>query len=685
MQKLLDTNRLIYNPGKPYPLGATNNNGTINFAFFCKNASLVQLCIFQQNSNIASLEIDLAPRHNKTGNIWHISISNLIHKFHYGFRIRKTAHNPASDFNQIFMDPYAKAINSNIIWGEKSPSLYSKKDNTSLFGTTSVFASNNFDWEQDKHPNIPMKDLIIYEMHVRGFTQHESSMVKHKGKYLGLIEKIPYLKKLGINAIELLPIFEFNENSYQRSDPITKKRLYNYWGYSPVSFFAPMNRYATKKSFGTAITEFKEMVKQLHKNNIEIILDVVFNHTGESIKDKSYLSFTGQSYETYYITDQGSHTNYTGCGNTLNCNHPVVISLLIDSLRYWVSEMHVDGFRFDLASILVRGNDGSPLINPPIVEAMSKDPLLANTKLIIEPWDAAGLYHLGSFPHGYRFSEWNGKYRDAIRSFIKGSNERSNFATRICGSQDLYNSKAPTNSINFIISHDGFTLADLVSYNNKHNLSNAEDNNDGTNDNISWNCGIEGITTQNAILNLREKQMRNFIFALMISQGVPMIHMGDEYGHTKNGNNNTWCHDDEKNWFLWNNLEKNKNLFNFFKKVINFRKRHIILRLDRFMSDKDIIWYDSQNQSPIDWKLESGFLAFTLKDPKNLYDLFIAFNASIKPIKISLPINNDKKPWKRIMDTKLSPPHEFVYEQNAIPLQKATYHMDSFSSLLLKK
>ena len=479
-----------------------------------------------------------------------------------------------------------------------------------------------------------------------------------------------------------MPLFEFNENECLLRNPETDGQLLNYWGYSTCNFFSPMNRYGTGNR--SVLTEFKMLVKELHANGIEVILDVVYNHTNEGNQSGPIVSFKGLENAVYYmLAPNGEYYNFTGCGNTFNCNHPVVRELIRDSLRYWVTEMHVDGFRFDLASILVRSHDGIPLSNPPLIEAITHDPILANTKLIAEAWDAGGLYQVGTFPAMGKWAEWNGKYRDEVRSFIKGSEGAAGkFATRLGGSEDLYGKgRLPIHSINFITAHDGFTLADLVSYNEKHNLANGEENRDGDNNNLSWNCGVEGATEDPAILTLRERQRKNFLVALMVSQGVPMILMGDEYGHTKNGNNNTWAHDSRINWFQWDTLEASQPFFRFFQKIIAFRKAHSVLIRSRFLGPQEITWHGLEPEKA-DWGGSSSFLACSLTDTLKNYTLYIAFNAFHQEMAPRLP--QRRKPWRRYVYTALLSPQDVVEEEGAEEVKEETFTLAPYSALILK-
>ncbi len=701
MAKISNTPTFVTKPGYPEPYGTSLRAGGVNFVLFTKNGTSVTLCLWAPDNSDKLFEIPLDPKKNKTGNIWHIHVEGVATGWRYGYRINGP-YNPQTgmffDSTVILLDPYAKAIDSSHAWGEPHL-LQGKKDSTdTTYRARGILLAqgeekgdttrkHSFDWQETARPEIRMENLVIYEMHVRGLTKHPSSKVTHPGTFLGLIEKIPYLKDLGVNAIELLPVHEFNECEFLRCHPVTKKTLYNYWGYSTVNFFAPMNRYSTGTSHTSAIDEFKIMVRELHKAGIEVILDVVFNHTAEGNENGPSLSFRGLENVVYYmLAPDGQYLNFSGCGNTLNCNHPVVRMLILNCLRYWVTEMHVDGFRFDLASILGRATDGTPLPTPPLIEMITLDPLFANTKLIAEAWDAGGLYQVGSFPSWGIWAEWNGKYRDNVRRFIKGTpGEAGHFATRLCGSEDLYgNNRSPWHSVNFVTCHDGFTLADTVAYNEKHNESNGENNQDGLNQNDTWNCGAEGKTKDPKILALRQRQMRNFHLALMVSQGIPMLHMGDEYAHTKYGNNNSYCHDSELNWFLWDRLaDAEKGFFRFYKLMIAFRIKHIILRRSEFLQDADICWHGILPGKP-DWSQESKFVAYTLKDHESGYDLYIAFNADHEVAAVSLPELASGLCWHRIVNTALLAPEDIVEEADAKPVANNAYRIAPYSAVLLK-
>jgi isoamylase len=646
--------------GSPTPLGASEQGSLINFAIFSAHAESVVLTLYNLDHQTSFMELPFHPKLNKTGDVWHMGVKGLPPTFDYGFKINSK--------NKV-SDPYSKKLNVTDSWGDN---FYNTHPVLSRFAKPAAF-----DWQSQLSPQIPFQDLILYEMHVRGFTQDSSSRTQHPGTFLGVIEKIPYLKELGVNAVELLPIFEFNEGENILKNPKTKKKLCNYWGYSTVNFFCPMRRYGN-------INDFKTMVRELHRNKIEVVLDVVYNHTAEGSEKGKTWNFRGIDPKVYYILgSHGEYLNFTGCGNTLNCNHPAVMELILDSLRYWVEEMHVDGFRFDLASILTRSGDGTPLPNPPVIEAISKDPVLSQTKLIAEAWDAAGLYQVGSFPSYGRWAEWNGKFRDVVRRFIKGTDEQAgSFAGVLSGSEDLYGpDRKPYHSINFVTAHDGFSLKDLVSYNTKHNEQNGENNRDGSNDNESWNCGQEGPSANAKIISLRKRQMRNFHAALMMAVGTPMILMGDEYGHTRGGNNNTWSHDTPLNWFLWEEITKDKNFFRFYKAMIAFRKSHPLLCRAEFLQKRDVEWHGYSPSQP-DWSPKSRFVAYTLQDPLERPQLYIAFNAAPFRPSVELPPAAQGQAWFRVVDTALAPPFDFLEDPEKFPAISGSYKMEAYSALI---
>lgn len=665
--------------GSSSPLGVSQQNTGLNFALFSRHAEKVTLLLFKQNETIAFLEISFDPTLHRTGWIWHILLKNLPNQpLEYAYRIDGSNDDLKNRFNPhvLLSDPYAKALSTLCQWDAP------RDIQVPRFPRAKLILDAPFDWEGVQAPHIPSEELILYEMHVRAFTQHASSKVKHPGTYSGLIEKIPHLKQLGINAVELMPVFEFNECENLHQNPQTHQPLKNFWGYSTINFFSPMNRYATSDHWTASLDEFRTMVKELHRNGILIILDVVYNHTAEGPVEGPYFSFRGIDNQVYYMIDDADHYfNFSGTGNTFNANHPIVSRLILDSLRYWVQEMHVDGFRFDLASCLTRDETGKPLSIPPLIHLITHDPILTNTLLIAEAWDAGGLFQVGSFPGEGKWLEWNGKYRDDVRRFIKGTNgQAGEYATAMCGSQNLYGSSVnPYHSINFITAHDGFTLKDLVSYNQKHNQENGEHNRDGNDCNDSWNCGIEGQTNDANIMRLRAQQMRNLHLSLMLSIGTPMLLMGDEYGHTRHGNNNAYCQDNELNWFLWDELEKNRNFARFHRLVIQFRKTHKAFQKKKFLTKSDIDWHSRYPLQP-DWSQESRFVAYTLKDINPIY---VAFNAHFQPARIELPSCSQGKRWFRIIDTSLNSPQDFNEDPQSAPLQMS-YTLPAYSSLVAK-
>ena len=648
------------------PLGATLIRGGINFAIFSRHATSVLLLVFVPDGKNPLFEIDLDPRFNRTGDIWHIFVDNLGPEIHYAYRMdRGSAVNARFhrfDPAQILIDPYAKVVTGHAGWAAGSfPGESARRG---------AMVKDAFDWQDDQPLNVPLSESIVYEMHVRGFTRHASSGVSKPGTFAGLIEKIPYLADLGITAVELLPVHEFEEVDSNRTNPLTGERLLNYWGYQPIAFFAPNSAYSSNHEDGGQVREFKELVRALHAMGLEVILDVVFNHTAEGDERGPTISFRGIDNTVYYILDPSTaaYLNYSGCGNTLNCNHPVVRELIVDCLRYWVMEMHVDGFRFDLASILGRGRDGSVLENPPLLESLAHDPVLANTKLIAEAWDAAGLYQVGTFPAWSRWAEWNGKFRVDVRHFLAGEPGMvSALATRLVGSPDLFHtsSREPYHSINFVTCHDGFTLMDLVSYDHKRNEMNGERNADGMEQNLSWNCGFEGPTEIPAIQSLRKRQIRNFATILLLADGVPMILSGDEMGRTQKGNNNAYCQDNEIGWIDWTLLSRNADLFRFFKSLIQFRRHHPLLRATSFVSlyekgSRLTAWHGVRLGHP-DWSPESRSLALHLSglsETGGEEHIFFIANAHWDTHVFELPDSGIE--WLRFIDTSQESPYDIT-------------------------
>ncbi|MCC7447558.1 MAG: glycogen debranching protein GlgX [Anaerolineae bacterium] len=604
-------------PGNPLPFGISFVPGGINFSIYSYHATACTLVLFEKGKAEPMVEIPI-PNEFRIGSVFPIIVLDLDpNAIEYGFRMEgpedpRNGHyfNPKA----ILLDPYAKAVGGREVWG-----VHPNFDDPHQHRGRIVV--NNFDWGLDRPLNTPIEDLVIYEMHVRGFTKHPSSGVKNPGTYDAIREKIPYLNELGVNCVELMPIFEFDEFENSRKNPDTGEMLLNYWGYGPVAFFAPKAGYAASGAHGGEINELKQLIKDLHTAGIEVILDVVFNHTAEGNEKGPTISFKGIDSSTYYIlTPDGYFYNFSGTGNTFNCNHPSVRGFIIDCLRYWVAEYHVDGFRFDLASIMTRDVDGRPLPDPPLLREMAFDPVLGRTKLIAEPWDAEGLYHLGSFPAYNRWAEWNGRYRDNVRRFLKGDPGLADeVASAVSGSSDLYPGRGPIATINFITAHDGFTMMDLVSYNEKCNQANCEPGDNGSNDNNSWNSGAEGPTDDPAINALRHRRIKNAIAILMVSQGVPMLLMGDEVGRSQLGNNNSYCQDNEISWLDWNLIHANGDLFHFFKCCVAFRRAHPVLRNGYFLRGEDynnlgypdISWHGLKVGKP-DWSDKSRVLAFML-------------------------------------------------------------------------
>jgi isoamylase len=641
--------------GRSLPFGASIVAGGVNFSIFSAAATACTLVLFAKGAEQPTAEIPF-PSEFRIGNTWSMIVFGLdVESTEYGYRV-DGPWDPAAghrfDKTRILLDPYARAIGGRDVWGV----LPNWADQYHHRGRLVL---DDFDWESDRPLEIPMSDLVVYEAHARGFTRSPTSQVRFPGTFGGIREKIPYLKALGVNCLELLPIYAFDEFENSRVLPETGERLYNYWGYSTVGFFAPKAGYAATGKFGMEVDELKGLIKQLHKAGIEVMLDVVFNHTAEGNEMGPYISFRGLDNRTYYmLTPDGDYYNFSGTGNTLNCNHPVVRNMVLDCLRYWASEYHVDGFRFDLAAILGRDPSGAPLSNPPLLESLAADPVLAKCKLVAEAWDAGGLYQVGSFPAYGRWAEWNGRYRDTMRRFLKGDPGLvGDVATRLMGSPDLYGGRGTAASINFVTCHDGFTLYDLVSYNDKHNESNGENNRDGANDNHSWNWGAEGSTDDPQINALRRRQIKNAVTLLMLSQGVPMLLMGDEVGRTQQGNNNTYCHDSELNWMDWSALDRSADLLRYFQKIIRFRHAHPVLRSRGHLTGHsyatglaDVTWHGTRAWSA-DWGSGSRVIAFMLNGSAALDgtvrddDIYVAINMHWDTLEFQPPAAPDGRQW----------------------------------------
>jgi isoamylase len=649
-------------PGTSAPLGATVVAGGVNFSVFSKHATQVDLLLFEDRAASSPARvIPLDAATHRTYHYWHAFVPGLRAGQVYAYR----AHGPFEptrglrfDAQKVLLDPYGCAV--------AVPASYDRKaaarpgDNAATAMKSVVADPDRYDWEGDAPLRRPFGETVIYEMHVRGFTRHPSADVTpaKRGTYAGLVEKIPYLRDLGITAVELLPVFQF--------DPTDAPNGVNYWGYQPVSFFAPHHAYAPGADPLAVLDEFRDMVKALHRAGIEVILDVVFNHTTEGGESGPTLCYKGFANDLYYILedDTSRYADFTGCGNTLNANRPVVRRLIRDSLRYWVNVMHVDGFRFDLASILTRDEKGVPVPNPPILSDIESDPYLAGTKLIAEAWDAAGLYQVGNFP-GDAWQEWNGRFRDDIRSFLKGDDGTvSKLASRLLGSPDIFGheEREAEQSINFVACHDGFTLNDVVSYDRKHNEANGENNRDGADDNRSWNCGVEGPTDDPAIESLRNRQVKNFFALTLLSAGTPMLLMGDEVRRTQRGNNNAYCHDNESNWFDWSLLERHADVHRFVRMLTSVRQRRDVLAetttptLSDLLRRVKIEWHGVRPGAP-DWGEQSHSLAVALRSLHDRRVLYGIFNAYREPLTFELPPAPGGA-WRRCIDTARPSPDD---------------------------
>ena len=669
--------------GVPLPLGTSLRADGVRFSVFSRHATRLHLLLFDEpRSARPTHEIPLDPELHRVGDVWTVVVHGLGAGQLYGYRA-EGPHDPERghyfDPDLLLVDPYARAVTDGSAWalpgllpGTRPPGQLTVDERDALWAAMpkAVVVDSTFDWGGDRPLRTPLCDTVIYELHVRGYTAHGASGAKQPGTYRGLVEKIPYLRSLGVTAVELLPVQEFDERENTRVHPRTGQRLVNYWGYSPFAFFAPEVRYSERGERGGQVDAFKGLVKALHAAGIEVILDVVFNHTAEGNERGPTISLRGFDNRIYYmLADGGSRfRNLTGCGNTVNCNHPVVRSLIRDSLHHWVTEMHVDGFRFDLASVLGRDVDGKLLDNPPLIELITEDPVLRDTKLIAEAWDAAGAYQVGSFP-GTRWSEWNGRYRDDVRRFWRGDEGLAGaFATRISGSSDLYQvaGRSPCHSINFVTSHDGFTLADLVAYSRKHNEDNGEDNADGCDHEFSDNGGAEGPTEDGAIREIRRRQVRNMLATVLLSQGVPMLLAGDEMGRSQGGNNNAYCHDDETSWIDWSLATTNAGLVRFCQELIALRRRHANLRRGTFLRGEveapdapEVWWFGPDGGAPA-WHGEAGRTVGCLlagADGSEPPLLWIA-HAGSEELEFRLPAVPGGGAWARLVDTSLGSPED---------------------------
>jgi glycogen operon protein len=667
--------------GRSAPLGATVDDGGVNFSLYSRDATGIELLLFDREDDPRPARvISLDPSNNRTYHYWHVSVPDVKQGQMYGYRVYgpfDPSQGLRFDPTKVLLDPYGREV--------AVPRTYSREsaqeqgDDAATAMKSVVVDPCLYDWEGDAPLARPSSQTIIYEMHVKGFTRHPNSGVSEetRGTFRGLVEKISYLRDLGISAVELLPVFQFDPQDCPPD-------LVNYWGYAPVSFFSPHQAYSSRQGPLGSVNEFRDMVKALHRAGIEVILDVVFNHTAEGHHIGPTVCFRGIDNRTYYLLDQdrSRYANYSGTGNTLNANHPVVRRLIVDSLRYWVEEMHVDGFRFDLASILARDSNGDVMSNPPVLWDIESDPALAGTKMIAEAWDAAGLYQVGEFV-GDSWKEWNGRFRDDVRAFLRAENgSLRRFADRFLGSHEVYRHKEreAEQSVNFVSCHDGFTLNDLVSYNRKHNEANAEGNRDGGDDNGSWNCGTEGVTTDPEIERLRTRQVKNFLTATLLSLGVPMFLMGDEVRRTQLGNNNAYCQDNESNWFDWSLLAKHADVHRFVKLLIARRllrdpdPERQRMTLIQFIREGINGWHGVKLNQP-DWSDHSHSVALSSELPREGLLVHFIFNAYWEPLDFTLPrIGTEKgRSWRRWIDTFREAPDDIVAWQDAPPISECTY------------
>jgi glycogen operon protein len=689
--------------GNPLPIGgAHEQGGGVNFVLFSRHATGVRLEFYQNpDDSFPSRIIDFDPVRHRTGDVWHVWVRGIPAGQLYGYRVEGPyLPEEGHRFNpqKLLLDPYARAIAGVENWdfpaarGYDSSSRlndlsFSAVDNA---GTTPkcIFTDDHFDWELDSPPKHSASDTVIYEIHVRGFTIHPSAGVAHPGTFAGLTEKIPYLQDLGVTAVELMPVLEFNENESSRLNPITSEKLKNYWGYNPAAFFAAKQSYCTGGPPGRQIREFREMVKAFHRAGIEVILDIVLNHTAEGDELGPTISLRGIENSIFYMLQENGrrfYKNFSGVGNTLNANHPVVREFVRNVLRYWVMHMHVDGFRFDLASVLGRDEHGNILQNAPLLEGIAEDPILRDAKIIAEAWDAGGAYQVGCFSTT-RWTEWNGRFRDDVRRFWAGDGGMmGSFASRICGSSDLYqgSGKGPSSSLNFVTCHDGFTLNDLVSYKQKHNDQNGENNRDGIDANYSDNCGVEGPSQDPGVEGMRNRMIKNFLLTLFISRGVPMLLGGDEFRRSQCGNNNAYCQDNEVSWLDWRLLEEHKEIQRFTRGMIAFRRAHPVLRREDFYTDADIKWFAPSGATP-DWADQRQKSFSCLIPGQTEPDLFILFNADTRSVDFSIPALPAGKIWRLAADTSRTAPDDLFDPGKEPSMQgQISFRLEPRSSAIL--
>jgi glycogen operon protein len=685
--------------GVPFPLGAHVRSNGVNFAVFSRHAAGVRLDLFDRlEDSIPSRTIILDAVRNKTGDIWHVWVEGIQPGQLYGLRVAGPyvpceghRFNPA----KLLVDPYAAALaipqghDFHLALGYDPSSSeadlsISESDDASI-APKCVVTHTDFDWRGDQPLRRPWESTVIYELHVRGYTMDPSASARFPGTYGALIEKIPYLKDLGITAVELMPVQEFNENESSRLNPQTGERLKNYWGYDPISFFAVKGSYASVSRHGAQTLEFQEMIRAFHAAGLEVILDVVFNHTAEGSELGPTLSFRGLDNAIYYWLgdDRRFYRDFTGTGHTVNAAHPVVRDLILEALRYWVIEMHVDGFRFDLASVLGRDREGRVLIDAPLLERIAEDPILRDTKLIAEAWDAAGAYQVGNF-YNRRWAEWNGRFRDDVRRFWRGDPGMIGpFATRLAGSSDLFygSGKGPECSINFVTCHDGFTLNDLVSYSRKHNLANGENNRDGIEENLSANYGAEGEVHDVEIAAVRLRQIKNFLLTLAVARGVPMLLGGDEFRRTQRGNNNAYCQDNDLSWVDWSFLQRHNDVFQFARGVLALRKAHPVLCRDAFYTTTDIEWFNARGTIPDWFDNREKCLACLIPD-QGKPDLYLMFNADSAPTVFLLPATQER--WHLAADSSGAGPYEVCAPGQEGPVSnQRIYRVEARSSVIL--
>lgn len=680
--------------GRPLPLGVEDFGDGFNFAVFSRHAQRIELLLFDDaTSDSPVLTLDLSPAHHRTGDIWHALVDGLRWGQAYAYRV----HGPWApeqghrfDGTALLLDPHALAVCPPES-AHDAALLKSPPSPPTANGGRSLLVNRRFDWQGTTRPRTPWSETVIYETHVRGLTTHPSSCVAYPGTFLGIIEKIPHFRDLGITAVELMPVQVFKESSGPRHDPISGRPLLNYWGYDTIVFFAPHGDYGTQRAPGGEVYEFKTMVRELHRSGIEVILDMVFNHTAEGGEDGPLFSFRGLDNVIYYMLDEDKrfYQDFSGCGNTLNCNHPVVRDYIIDCLRYWVTEMHVDGVRFDLASILGRDEHGRLVSNAPLLERIAEDPILRDVKLIAEAWDSGGAYQVGSFP-GQRWAEWNARFRDDVRRFWRGDSGMTGaFARRLCGSADLYqrSGKEPVNSVNFITCHDGFTLNDVVSYAHKHNEGNGLANRDGADENFSANCGVEGSTGDAATERMRLRQIKNMLATLFLSRGVPMLLGGDEFRRTQNGNNNAYCQDNELSWYDWRLLERNHEVLRFVREALALRKRNPVLRLDAFYEEGDLEWFGPAGLQP-DWDGPTRALGCLIRAEKLANGrcwgttLCLLVNASETPVEFGLPPPTAVG-WRIAIDTSNAAPNDIFACGTEPPVQDQSHYSVGMQALVV--